>query len=162
MYNAQLGQFERYTKALEKYNKRHGEALGVLNQSLDSGIWEQVKEMTPAQAWTWLRTTYATQQFVEVFEDFKILTSFKIDLSDPNIQIAKFRYPLHSYPSHSRSSCLCNQSSRYSRSSFRLSIYGLPHSPLGLTTFFRSYSGFSLSAHDGGIHGYLHRPPNDP
>jgi hypothetical protein len=39
LYNAQLGQFDRYTKALEKYSKRHSEALGVLNQSLDYGIW---------------------------------------------------------------------------------------------------------------------------
>jgi len=82
LYNAQLGQFDRYTKALEKYAKRRGEALGVLNQSLDYGIWEQVKDMTPAQAWTWLCTTYATQQFVEVLEDFKILTRFRIDPHD--------------------------------------------------------------------------------
>jgi hypothetical protein len=92
LYNAQLGQFDRYSKALEKYSKQHGEALGVLNQSLDNGIWEQVKDMTPAQAWAWLCTTYATQQFVEVLEDFKILTSFKIDLSNPNPQLAKFRF----------------------------------------------------------------------
>ena len=92
LYNAQLGQFDRYTKALEKYQRRHGEALGVLNQSLDNGIWEQVKDMSPAAAWEWLRTTYATQQFVEVLEDFKILTSYKIDLSDPNPQLAKFRF----------------------------------------------------------------------
>jgi len=92
LYNVQLGQFDRYTRANEKYLKRYGEALGVLNQSLNYGIWEQVKDMTPATAWAWLRTTYTTQQFVEVLEDFKILTSFKIDLSDPNIQIAKFRF----------------------------------------------------------------------
>jgi hypothetical protein len=46
--------------------------------------------MTSAQAWAWLCTTYATQQFVEVLEDFKILTSFKINLSDTNPQLAKF------------------------------------------------------------------------
>jgi hypothetical protein len=38
LYNAQLRQFNRYTKALKKYNKWNGEALGVLNQSLDNGI----------------------------------------------------------------------------------------------------------------------------
>jgi hypothetical protein len=46
--------------------------------------------MEPAAAWSWLCTNYATQQFVEVLEDLKILTSFKIDLSDPNPQLAKY------------------------------------------------------------------------
>jgi len=92
LYNAQLGQFDRYTKAVEKYQKRRGEALGVLNQSLDLGIWEQVKELEPAAIWQWLRTTFVTQQFVEVLEDFKILTTFKIDLSDPNPQMFKYRF----------------------------------------------------------------------
>jgi hypothetical protein len=90
-YQVQLGQYKRYNRALEKYQRRRGEALGVLNQSLDIGIWEQVKEMEPAATWAWLHTSYATQQFVEVLKDFKILTSFKIDLSDPNPQLAKFR-----------------------------------------------------------------------
>ena len=92
MYNAQLKRFERFEKATEKYLKRRGEAHGVLNQSLDLGIWEQVKSMDPATAWTWLRTTFSTQQFVEILEDFKILTAFKFDLSDPAIQLPRFRF----------------------------------------------------------------------
>jgi len=54
LYNTQLKQYEQYEKSNEKYLKRRGEAYGVLNQSLDLGIWEQVKLMDPAAAWTWL------------------------------------------------------------------------------------------------------------
>ena len=91
-YNAELGQFERQNKLQDKFDDMNGKAKGALNQSLSPGIWEQVKAMTAATAWTWLRTTFARQQFVEILEDYKILTAFKVDLSDPNPQIAKFRH----------------------------------------------------------------------
>jgi len=83
MYNALLKQYEWYERDNEKYLKKRGEAYGVLNQALDIGIWEQVKGMEPAAAWTWLRTNFAVQQFVEILEDFNVLKFFKLDLSDP-------------------------------------------------------------------------------
>jgi hypothetical protein len=91
-YSAQVKQFERYEKMNEKYLKRRGEAKGVLSRALTPAIADQVKNMEPADAWTWLRTTYAAEQFVEILEDFKILTNFRIDLSDPKPQLAKFLF----------------------------------------------------------------------
>jgi hypothetical protein len=70
----------------------NNKAKGSLRQSLQLGIWEQVKDMTAADIWTWLHTNFARQQFVEILEDFRILTAFKIDLSDPNPQTNKFCY----------------------------------------------------------------------
>jgi len=93
-YNALLlqynSQYNWHRKAQKDYNKKNLKALGVLNICLSTGIWNQVKDMTAANAWTWLHTSYARIQFIKVLEDFRILTTFKLDLSDPNPQIARF------------------------------------------------------------------------
>jgi len=91
-YNALLAQFERQNKAQKEFDEKNLRAMGVLSKTLITGIWEQVRLMTTAKAWTWLETSYSRQQFVEILEDFKVLINFKIDLSDPNPQIAKFRF----------------------------------------------------------------------
>jgi len=45
---------------------------------------------TATEIWDWLRTTFATLQFIEVLDDFEVLKTFKLDLSDPTPQIAKY------------------------------------------------------------------------
>jgi len=110
LYNAQLGQYtsllSRFNTETDRFTKLHKEcddkntgALGVLNQCLSFGIWEQIKDMDATAAWTWLQTTYASMEFVEVLEDFKVLTSYRLDLLDPNLQITKFRLHYSRLPS---------------------------------------------------------------
>ena len=87
---------KEYNASKKEFLDKQQKAMGILNMTLIIGIWEQVQYKTAADAWTWLHTQYATCQFIKVLEDFKFLTSFKLDLSDPNPQLADFiAYYLH-------------------------------------------------------------------
>ena len=79
-------------KQQKEYDEKNTRAMGTLNHCLSFGIYEQIKDKHAADAWTWLRTSYAALQFVEVLEDFKFLNTFRLDLSDPTQQLNSFRF----------------------------------------------------------------------
>ena len=87
-YNLQM---DKYSKAKKEFDDQDLKAKGVLNMCLTPGIWDQIKKKSAAEAWTWLRAQYSICQFVETLEDFKFLITFKLNLSDPNPQLAKFQ-----------------------------------------------------------------------
>ena len=87
-YNLQM---DKYSKAKKEFDDQDLKAKGVLNMCLTPGIWDQIKKKSAAEAWTWLRAQYSICQFVETLEDFKFLITFKLDLSDPNPQLAEFQ-----------------------------------------------------------------------
>jgi hypothetical protein len=90
LYNAQLEQFKDQDRQQKDFDDRAQRALGYLNICLSFGIWERIKGMSAPDAWDHLRTTYAARQFVEIMEDFGLLTSFRLDLSDPVPQVEQF------------------------------------------------------------------------
>jgi len=51
-----------------------------------------------AEVWDWLKTTFATLQFIEVLNDFEFLKTFKLDLSNPIPQITKYRFHFSCLP----------------------------------------------------------------
>jgi hypothetical protein len=75
----------------KKYDDQNIKTLGVLHICLSTGIWDQVKKKSAAKTWAWLCAQYSVQQFVKILEDFKSLINFKLDLSDPDPQIADFQ-----------------------------------------------------------------------
>jgi hypothetical protein len=87
-YNLQM---DKYSKAKKEYDDQNMKAQGVLHVCLSTGIWDQVKKKSAAETWAWLHAQYSVRQFVEVLEDFKSLINFKLDLSDPNPQLADFQ-----------------------------------------------------------------------
>ena len=64
MYNAQLGEFKDNEKKQNEYDDKVQRVKSYLNICLSDGIWQRIKDMTPANAWTHLRDTYAVRQFI--------------------------------------------------------------------------------------------------
>jgi len=99
-YSAQLAQWNSArdwnTKKQSTFDSKNVQAIGLLNTALSTGLWEQVKmkdattSRTTAKIWDWLKTTFATVQFVEVLDNFEFMKTFKLDLSNPIPQIAKY------------------------------------------------------------------------
>ena len=81
-----------------KYSENNETTHGIFSSSLDIGIWEQVKEKSAKEIWDWLKTKYGKEAFVEVLDDFRYLRDLKIDLSDPNPQLANFMHHYQRLP----------------------------------------------------------------
>ena len=94
VYQRYLSKLDAYKKALSHWNDLNLTTLGILNMSLDIGIWDQIKTLTAFDAWAWLKDKYGKEAFVEVLEDFRYIRDLKFDLSDPNPQLANF---IHHY-----------------------------------------------------------------
>ena len=61
--------------------------MGIFNQALDIGIWDQVKEKTATETWTWLGDHYAKSSITELLEHFQYIKDYWFDLSDPSPQL---------------------------------------------------------------------------
>ena len=95
-YNVQI---QGYNHTLDLYNRRlsawkdnNSQAMGILNQALEIGIWDQIKEKTAAESWTWLKSKYAKYSHLEIMEHFHFIKDQKINLPDPNPQLATFMH----------------------------------------------------------------------
>ncbi|PPQ93403.1 hypothetical protein CVT25_004695 [Psilocybe cyanescens] len=91
MYQVYQHEADAYAKTQKDYTEANNKARGLLSLTLAVNIYEQVQNKTAREAWVWLETNFATEQFVETLETFKKLRDFKMDLSEPNPQIAFFR-----------------------------------------------------------------------
>ncbi|KIJ89402.1 hypothetical protein K443DRAFT_16166 [Laccaria amethystina LaAM-08-1] len=74
-----------YNHLLAKYNRK-------------IGIWDQVKEKNSKETWDWLKDKYAKHSFMEILEHFRYIKDQKIDLSDPNPQLATFMHHYQALP----------------------------------------------------------------
>jgi len=72
--------------------------MGIFNQALDIGIWDQIKDKTAKESWEWLKNKYAKQSHLEVLEHFRFMKDQRFDLSDPNPQIAAFMHHYQALP----------------------------------------------------------------
>ena len=81
-----------WKKQDDNYAADNSKAKGIFSLGLDIGIWDQVKEMTAKEIWDWLKTQYGKEAFIKVLEDFRYIRDLKIDLSDPNPQLANFMH----------------------------------------------------------------------
>ena len=54
--------------------------------------------MTSKEAWDWLKTKYAKQSHLELMEHFRFMKDQKIDLSDPNPQLAAYMHHWQAIP----------------------------------------------------------------
>ena len=111
-YNVQI---QGYNHTLDSYNRRlsawkdnNSQAMGILNRALDIGIWDQVKEKTAAESWTWLKTKYAKHSHLELMEHFRFIKDQKINLSDSNPQLAAFMHHYQAIPTKMISSSMAS------------------------------------------------------
>jgi len=94
-YNMQLVDFNHKLTAWTNGNSK---AMGIFNQALDIGIWDQIKEMTTAAAWTWLGNHYTKSSIMELLEHFQYIKDYRFDLSDPSPQLAQWMHHYGSIP----------------------------------------------------------------
>jgi len=83
---------------IANWNDANSKAMGILNQALDIGIWDQIKDKTARRSWDWLKEKYAKQSHLELMEHFHFIKDQKIDLSDPNPQLAVFMHHYQAIP----------------------------------------------------------------
>ena len=109
-YNVQI---QAYNHLLDSYNRRlstwkdnNSQAMGILNRALDIGIWDQIKEKTTAKSWTWLKSKYAKHSHLELMEHFCFIKDQKIDLSNPNPQLAALMHHYQAIPAKMISSSM--------------------------------------------------------
>jgi len=101
-YSAQIAcyatQLSEWKHANSTYKDANSTAYGIFSSSLDIGIWDQVKNKLAKEIWDCLKTKYGKEAFVEVLDDFRYLRDLKIDLSDPNPQLANFMHHYQCLP----------------------------------------------------------------
>ena len=101
-YNARFNTWDSKYKSWKKqdteYANDNAKAKGIFSLALAIGIWDQVKEKTANEIWEWLKTNYGKEAFIEVLEDFRYIRDLKIDLSDPNPQLANFMHHYQRLP----------------------------------------------------------------
>jgi len=102
-YNTQLAD---YNRKLSAWTNRNSQAMGIFNQALDIGIWDQVKDMTAAATWTWLGDHYAKSSITELLEHFRYIKDYRFNLSDPSPQLAQWMHHYQSIPTRMISSSL--------------------------------------------------------
>ena len=85
-YNIQLADFNC---CLSTWKDGNSQAMGIFNQALDIGIWDQVKEKTVTETWKWLGECYAKSSIMELLEHFQYIKDYRFDLSDPSPQLAQ-------------------------------------------------------------------------
>ena len=83
-YNTQLAD---YNHCLSAWKDRNSQAMGIFNQALDIGIWDQVKEKTATNTWKWLGECYAKSSIMELLEHFQYIKDYQFDLSNPSPQL---------------------------------------------------------------------------
>ena len=104
-YNMQLADFNR---KLSAWTDGNSQAMGIFNQALDIGIWDQVKDMTAAATWTWLGDHYAKSSITELLEHFQYIKDYWFDLSNPSPQLAQWMHHYQSIPAHMISASLAS------------------------------------------------------
>jgi hypothetical protein len=87
-----------WKKARSEFNDLDGKTKGLFAVALDVGIWDQCKTKSAKEIWDWLKTKYGKEAFVKVLEDFRYIRDLKIDLSDPNTQLADFMHHYQRLP----------------------------------------------------------------
>lgn len=101
-YNMRLTYYHQqinvYDRKVSSYNDANSQAMGIINRALDIGIWDQVKAKTAKETWDWLKSKYAKSSHLEVMEHFRFIKDQKIDLSDPNPQLATFMHHYQAVP----------------------------------------------------------------
>jgi len=88
----------KYNCKLSSWTDANSQAMGILNEALNIGIWDQIKEKTAKESWEWLKTKYTKQSHLEVLEHFHFMKDQKFDLSDPNLQLATFMHHFQALP----------------------------------------------------------------
>ena len=83
---------------MSSFNNANSQAMGIFNQALDIGIWDQVKVKTAKETWDWLKEKYAKSSHLKIMEHFQFLKDQKIDLSNPNPQLAAFMHHYQALP----------------------------------------------------------------
>ena len=111
-YNVQLGSYNQhvnvYDRKMSSWNDSNSQAMGIFNRALDIGIWDQVKAKTAKETWDWLKDKYAKSSHLEIMEHFWFLKDQKIDLSDPNPQLAAFMHHYQALPANMISSAMAS------------------------------------------------------
>ena len=93
-----LGRLDAHKKTEAAYKDANSSARGILSLALDIGIWDQVKDKSAHEAWTWIKEKYAKEQFIKILDNFRFLKDTKIDLSNPNPQLAAFMHHYQRLP----------------------------------------------------------------
>jgi hypothetical protein len=88
-----------YNQKVSTWNDANSQAMGIFSRALQIGIWDQVKEKNSNETWDWLKDKYAKHSFMEILEHFRYIKDQKIDLSDPNPQLATFMHHYQALPS---------------------------------------------------------------
>jgi len=104
-YNAQLAD---YNRKLSNWTDGNSQGMGIFNQALDIGIWDQVKDMTAHATWTWLSEHYAKSSIMELLEHFRYIKDYRFDLSDPSPQLAQWMHHYGSIPARMISASLAS------------------------------------------------------
>jgi len=101
-YNARFNTWNQKNQVWIKkdtdYAADNAKAKGIFAMALDISIWEQVKEKTANKIFDWLKDKYGKEAFIEVLEDFQYICNLKINLSDPNPQLANFMHHYQRLP----------------------------------------------------------------
>ena len=111
-YNVQLTSYNQqinvYDRKMSSWNDSNSQAMGIFNRALDIGIWDQVKAKNAKDTWDWLKDKYAKSLHLEIMEHFRFLKDQKIDLSDPNPQLAAFMHHYQALPADMISSAMAS------------------------------------------------------
>jgi len=102
-YNTQLAD---YNCRLSAWKDGNSQAMGIFNQALDVGIWDQVKEKTTAETWTLLGDHYAKSSITELLEHFWYIKDYWFNLSNPSPQLTQWMHHYGSIPACMISSSL--------------------------------------------------------
>ena len=94
-YNTQLA---GYNHRLSAWKDGNSQAMGIFNQALEIGIWDQVKEKTTAETWKWLNNHYTKSSIMELLEQFRYIKDYRFDLSDPSPQLTQWMHHYRSIP----------------------------------------------------------------
>jgi len=101
-YNIRMSKYHHlvteYNRQNANWNNANSQAMGIFNQALDIGIWDQIKDKTAKESWEWLKNKYAKQSHLKVLEHFRFMKDQRFDLSDPNPQIAAFMHHFQALP----------------------------------------------------------------
>jgi len=80
----------KFNKKQSSWDDASSQAMGILNRAIDAGIWDKIKGKNAKESWDWFKLKYAKQSFLQLMEHFHIMKDQKINLSDPNPQLALF------------------------------------------------------------------------
>ncbi|KIJ93333.1 hypothetical protein K443DRAFT_12947, partial [Laccaria amethystina LaAM-08-1] len=87
-----------YNRKVSNWKDANSQAMGIFSRALQIGIWDQVKEKNSKETWDWLKDKYVKHSFMEILEHFRYIKDQKIDLSDPNPQLATFMHHYQALP----------------------------------------------------------------